>query len=88
MEAVEAIRALSLAGGRAPRQTPTLHCLALCARSMEAETKAAAYAALPDVCWTPTHLFEFLECAENASGEATGSGRAHGEESRRSNSSS
>jgi 60 kDa SS-A/Ro ribonucleoprotein len=44
---------------------------------MEAEPKAAAYAALPDVCWTPTHLFEFLECAENASGEATGWGRAH-----------
>ena len=76
VEAVEAIRALSLAG-RAPKQTPTLHCLALCARSADAETKAAAYAALSDVCRIPTHLFEFLACAENASGEATGWGRAH-----------
>ena len=60
MEAVEIIRQVSI-GGRAPRQTPTLTALAVCAMAGDAETKAAANAALPAIARIPTHLFEYLE---------------------------
>eukprot|EP01047_Picozoa_sp_COSAG01_P072601 COSAG01_NODE_11588_length_1898_cov_2.739300_1_plen_453_part_10 len=79
VEAVALIQAVSTAG-RAPKQTPTMTALALCARLGDAATKQAAYAALPAICRIPTHLFEFIEHAEAAAKTATGGtgwGRAH-----------
>ena len=76
VEAVALTEAISV-NGRAPKQTPTMRVLATCARCDDLQTKTAAYAALAKVCRIPTHLFEFLEAAEKASGAATGWGRAH-----------
>jgi len=79
-EAVKLITEVSICG-RAPKQTPTMVALAVCARLGDATTKAAAYQALPKICRTPTHLFEFLVQAELVSQTApvsgTGWGRAH-----------
>ena len=80
VEAVEIIRSVSVSG-RAPRQTPTLTALAVCAMAGDSETKSAANAALPAIARIPTHLFEFLElCEETAKAMCNGSsgwGRAH-----------
>ena len=79
VEAVEIIRQVSI-GGRAPRQTPTLTALAVCAMAGDAETKAAANAALPAIARIPTHLFEYLELCEGTAKAMCGSsgwGRAH-----------
>ena len=79
VEAVEIIRQVSI-GGRAPRQTPTLTALAVCAMAGDAETKAAANAALPAIARIPTHLFEFLELCEGTAKAMCGGsgwGRAH-----------
>ena len=46
--------------GRAPKQDPAIFALALCAAHGDAETRAAAFTALPRVCRIPTHLFSFL----------------------------
>ncbi|KRZ68120.1 60 kDa SS-A/Ro ribonucleoprotein, partial [Trichinella papuae] len=83
MEVLEQLVAVSLAG-RAPKQSPTLLCLALCARySAEIrnresgnQLRQAAYNALPSVCRIPTHLFEFIGFCE-ATSESTGWGRSH-----------
>ena len=78
-EAVAIIREVSVSG-RAPRQTPTLTALAVCAKRGDEATRKAAYAAVPAVCRIPTHLFEFLELCEaqaKANGGGTGWGRAH-----------
>lgn len=75
-EAVALVESVSV-GGRAPKQGPTMFALAACARSDDLDTKRAAYASLSKICRIPTHLFEFLEEAEKASGGATGWGRAH-----------
>lgn len=46
--------------GRAAKQDPTLFALALAAKEGNKETKAAALAAIKDVCRTPTMLFGFI----------------------------
>jgi 60 kDa SS-A/Ro ribonucleoprotein len=46
--------------GRAPKNDPAVFALALCAVEGNAETVAAAYAALPLVCRIGTHLFQFV----------------------------
>ena len=46
---------------RACKQRPILYALAICARSNDPTTKAAAYKIVGSVCRTPTHLFEFIE---------------------------
>ena len=74
-EAVKLIKDVSV-NGRACKQTPTLNALAICARSNDPKTKAAAYGILLDVCRTPTHLFEFVSLCE-AESAGTGWGRAH-----------
>jgi 60 kDa SS-A/Ro ribonucleoprotein len=79
VEAVATIREVSVSG-RAPRQTPTLTALALCAMAGDAATKAAANAALPAIARIPTHLFEYLELCEGTAKTMSGSsgwGRAH-----------
>jgi 60 kDa SS-A/Ro ribonucleoprotein len=47
--------------GRAPKNSPALYALALCAALGDATTKNAAWDALPKVARTGTHLFEFIE---------------------------
>ncbi|XP_063401591.1 RNA-binding protein RO60-like [Mytilus trossulus] len=74
-EAVKLIRDVSV-NGRACKQTPTLNALAICARSNDPKTKAAAYSILLDVCRIPTHLFEFVNLCEKESA-GSGWGRAH-----------
>ena len=61
---------------RACKQTPSVYALAICARSNDPTTKAAAYAILGSVCRIPTHLFEFVKYCEKESA-GTGWGRAH-----------
>lgn len=46
--------------GRAAKQDPILFALALAAKEGNAETRAAALAAVKDVCRTPTMLFGFI----------------------------
>lgn len=48
-------------GGRAPKNDPAIFALVLCATQGNAETVAAAYAALPKVARTGTHLFQFVD---------------------------
>ena len=47
--------------GRAPKNDPAIFALALCAINGNADTIAAAYAALQKVCRTGTHLFQFVD---------------------------
>jgi len=78
-EVVATIREVSTEG-RAPRQTPALAALALCAATGPPAVRAAAHAALPAIARIPTHLFEYLDlyeaAAKAARGGATGWGRA------------
>jgi 60 kDa SS-A/Ro ribonucleoprotein len=60
---------------RACKQTPTLYALAICARSNDPKTKAAAYKILSSVCRIPTHLFEFVKYCEKET-DGTGWGRS------------
>ena len=46
--------------GRAAKKSPALFALALAATMPDEATRVAAYAALPRVCRTGSHLFEFL----------------------------
>jgi 60 kDa SS-A/Ro ribonucleoprotein len=59
VQTVEKIVEISQAG-RAPKNDPAVFALALCAISKDAETVSAAYAALPKVARTGTHLFQFV----------------------------
>lgn len=61
--------------GRAPKKDPQLFALALCATATDADTRGAAYAALPKVCNIPTHLFGFVGYCEQLSEGGTGWGR-------------
>ena len=59
--------------GRAPKNTPAILALALCAEVGDGATKTAAYRAVNRVCRTGTHLFEFA-AAKKAIGGAFGAG--------------
>jgi len=61
-EAVETIKTYSIEG-RTSKQNPLMFALALCAKAEHLPTKQAAYAALPEVCRIPTHLFMFIKYA-------------------------
>lgn len=50
--------------GRAPKNDPAIFALALAAGARAPETRAAALAALPRVCRTGTHLFQFAEAVQ------------------------
>lgn len=59
--------------GRAPKVGPVLFALALGTLSGNVETRRAVYAAVPQVCRTASHLFEFVA---NVTGLGRGWGRA------------
>lgn len=61
---------------RAPKQQPLIFALAMCARSLDAETQQAAYQALGQVCRIPTALFNFIDYCETLS-VGTGWSRSH-----------
>ncbi len=54
--------------GRAPKNDPAIFALALAAGSNEEATRKAALEALPDVCRTSTHLFQFATFVEGFRG--------------------
>ncbi|WP_152362375.1 TROVE domain-containing protein [Microlunatus speluncae] len=72
---VEIIREVSLAG-RAPKQQPTIFALAVAAASERPEGRAAAFAALPDVLRTGTHLMLFAKYVTQFRGWGSGLMRA------------
>ena len=74
---VEQVRDVSLAG-RAPRQNPALFALAAAAALSDDDGRAAALAAVADVCRTGTHLFTFAGYAEQFRGWGRGLRRAVG----------
>ncbi len=60
LRVVKEVVEMSVAG-RAPKNSPALFVLALCASSKNDVTRAAALASLPGVARTASHLFEFIE---------------------------
>jgi 60 kDa SS-A/Ro ribonucleoprotein len=58
--------------GRAPKNDPAIFALALCATLGNDATKAAAFAALPQVCRTGTHLFHFTAYVDGMRGWGRG----------------
>jgi 60 kDa SS-A/Ro ribonucleoprotein len=55
-------------GGRAPKNDPAIFLLALAASVGDANTRSAALAALPRVCRTGTHLFQFAAFVQSLRG--------------------
>lgn len=76
-EVVKKIQAVSV-GGRAPKNSPAIFALALCAAKGNEDTKRAAYAAVNSVCRTGTHLFEFARACDQLRGWGGGLRRAIG----------
>ena len=62
--------------GRAPKNDPALFALAIAAGLGDAETKAAVWAALPQVARTATHLFHWLQYLKAFRGWGRGVRRA------------
>lgn len=62
--------------GRAPKNDPAIFALALAAALGDAATKRAAFAALPKVARTGTHLFQFAEAVQALRGWGRGLRRA------------
>ncbi len=58
--------------GRAPKNDPAIFALALAASLGDEETKRLAMAAIPKVCRTGTHLFQFAEAIEGFRGWGRG----------------
>lgn len=73
--AVEQIAALS-ESGRAPKNSPAIFALAIAAGHTDLATRQAALAALPRVCRTGTHLFEFVDAVPHFRGWGRGLRRA------------
>lgn len=73
--AVAAIVAVS-EGGRAPKNAPAIFALALAASLGDEATRRAAFAVLPRVCRTGTHLFQFAEQVQSMRGWGRGLRRA------------
>jgi 60 kDa SS-A/Ro ribonucleoprotein len=65
-------------GGRAPKNDPALFALALAAGLGDAPTRQAAFAVLPRVARTGTHLFHFAQYVEGFRGWGRGLRRAVG----------
>ena len=70
-EAVRRIVAVS-AAGRAPKNDPAVFALALVAATAGPDGKKAAYAAVPAVCRTGTHLFQFAAASDALRGWGRG----------------
>jgi len=64
--------------GRAPKNDPAIFALALAAAAEDPATKQAAFAALPKVARTGTHLFQFAEAVQGQRGWGRGLRRAIG----------
>jgi 60 kDa SS-A/Ro ribonucleoprotein len=62
--------------GRAPKNDPALFALALCAKTGDPKTRAAALLALPKVARIATHLFHFAEYVKAMGGWGSGPKRA------------
>lgn len=62
--------------GRAPKNDPAIFVLALCATYGDDATRRAALDALPLVCRTGTHLFQFAEVVQTLRGWGRGLRRA------------
>jgi 60 kDa SS-A/Ro ribonucleoprotein len=77
VRAVDVIVAVSQ-DGRAPKNDPAIFALALATTSADLATRNAAYAALPRVCRTGTHLFQFADAANALRGWGRGLRRAIG----------
>jgi len=73
--AVGRIREISRSG-RAPRNDPAVFALAMAAKLGDLATRQAAFAALPDVARTSTHLFQFAESLEGFGGWGRATTRA------------
>ncbi|MBN9523215.1 TROVE domain-containing protein [bacterium] len=71
VEAVRRIVAVS-DSGRAPKNDPAVFALALVAAHADAAGKKAAYAAVPAVCRTGTHLFQFAAASDALRGWGRG----------------
>ena len=67
VETVRRIAAVS-AAGRAPKNDPAVFALALVAAHADPTGKMAAYAAVPTVCRTGTHLFQFAAASDQLRG--------------------
>ena len=67
LRTVERIVAVSEAG-RAPKNDPAVFALAMAAGMGRPEVRTAALTALPRVCRTGTHLFQFAEAIEGFRG--------------------
>jgi len=65
--------------GRAAKNDPAIFALAMAAKLGDDATRAAAFAALPEVCRIGTHLFHFAAFAENFGGWGRAQRRAVGE---------
>ncbi len=75
--AVEAIAALS-ESGRAPKNDPSIFALAIACGHSDPAVRRAAEAAVPRVCRTGTHLFQFVSAVENFRGWGRGLKKAVG----------
>jgi len=64
--------------GRAPRNDAAIFALAIAAAAPDQSTRRAALDALPDVCRTGTHLFQFVRFVEQMRGWGRGLRRAVG----------
>jgi len=64
--------------GRAPKNDPAIFALGICASLGNDATRAAALQALPIVCRTGTHLFQFAEICNGLRGWGRGLKRAIG----------
>ncbi len=71
LHVVQEIVALS-ESGRAPKNDPAIFALALVAAYGTDEARAAALAAIPQVCRTGTHLFQFAEMVQGFRGWGRG----------------
>lgn len=58
--------------GRAPKNDPAIFALALCTASPNEATRKAAFEALPSVCRTGTHLFQFAAVVKELRGWGRG----------------
>ena len=62
--------------GRAPKNTPALLVLAMCAKLGDEATRREAYQALPKVARIGTHLFQWAEAIKSMGGFSSGAQRA------------
>lgn len=75
LRTVARIREISHSG-RAPRNDPAIFALAMAAKLGDEPTRKAAFAAVPDVARTSTHLFQFAEAVQAFGGWGRATTRA------------